>query len=121
MNDAIDTLIANVIKREGGFVNNSSDRGGPTKYGITQGTLTASRGSSVSVQDVMDLTEEEAANIYKSNYFKGLEDVTELKVLEFLFDFAVNSGTGTAVKALQTVIGTPADGSFGPMSKAALV
>lgn len=120
MASAIDTFIAKVIKREGGYVNNPADRGGPTKYGITYATLAEWRGVNTTVEDVQNLTEEEAANIYRDNYFKGLEDVTDPKVLEFLFDFAVNSGPGNAVKALQTVIHTAPDGSFGPNSKAAL-
>ena len=34
----IETLIANVIQREGGFVDDPLDHGGATKYGITQRT-----------------------------------------------------------------------------------
>jgi lysozyme family protein len=120
MSDAIDNLITHVIEREGGYVNHASDRGGPTNWGITQGTLAASRGRPVSIADVQALTQDEARKIYRANYFAGLDDVTDPRVLEFLFDYAVNSGTRRAVKALQTVIGVPADGAFGPQSKAAL-
>jgi lysozyme family protein len=120
MSDAIDNLITNVIEREGGYVNHASDRGGPTNWGITQGTLAASRGRPVSIADVQALTQAEARKIYRANYFAGLDDVTDPKVLEFLFDYAVNSGPRRAVKALQTVIGVTADGAFGPASKAAL-
>ena len=117
---AVDIFIEKVMKREGGYVNHPNDRGGPTKYGITYKTLAEWRGGTVTVQDVIDLTLEEAHRIYKERYFQGLEDVTDEKVLEFLFDFAVNSGTRTAVKALQNVIGAHPDGAFGPLSKAAL-
>lgn len=120
MSDAIDNLITHVIEREGGYVNHAADRGGPTNWGITQGTLTAWRGHPVSAADVQALTQDEARKIYRANYFRGLEDVTDPKVLEFLFDYAVNSGTSRAVTALQKVLGVTADGAWGPKSKAAL-
>jgi lysozyme family protein len=120
MSDAIDDLITDVLKREGGFVNNSADRGGATKYGITQGTLAAWRKAPVSVAQVQALTEEEARKIYRANYFAGIDGVTDSKVLGFLFDYSVNSGPRRAVKALQTVLGVTPDGDFGPASKAAL-
>lgn len=120
MSDAIDDFITRVIEREGGYVNHPSDRGGPTNWGITQGTLAACRGQAVSASDVRALGQDEARTIYRNNYFRGLEDVTHPKLLEFLFDYSVNSGPGRAVMALQKVLGVTADGAFGPRSKAAL-
>lgn len=105
MADAIDNLITKVIAREGGYVNHPEDKGGPTAFGITQETLSAWRGRAVSPFQVSVLTEAEAREIYRTNYFRGLEGVTDPKVLEFLFDYATNSGTGRAVKALMTVLG----------------
>jgi lysozyme family protein len=120
MSDAIDDLISKVIEREGGYVNHPSDHGGPTNWGITQGTLAAWRGTPVSAEDVRNLTQAEARKIYRANYFDQLGDVTDPKVLEFLFDYAVNSGTTRAVMALQKVLGVTPDGAWGPKSKAAL-
>lgn len=117
---AIDDLISRVIQREGGYVNHPADRGGPTKYGITQATLSDWRGVPVTPFQVEVLAEFEAREIYRTRYFAGLEGVTDPNVLEFLFDYAVNSGSSRAVRALQTVIGTTPDGAFGPKSKAAL-
>lgn len=117
---AIDDLITRVIEREGGYVNHPKDRGGPTKYGITQDTLAGWRKQLVTAFQVQTLSEAEARLIYRANYFAGLEDVTNHEVLEFLFDYGVNSGPSRAVKALQTVLGVQADGLFGPKSKAAL-
>jgi lysozyme family protein len=40
---SMERLLDEVIAREGGFVHHPADRGGPTKYGITQATLPRSR------------------------------------------------------------------------------
>jgi lysozyme family protein len=105
MSDAIDNLITDVIRREAGYSNHPADRGGPTKYGITQATLSSWRGYAVPPAEVETLTIPEARQIYRAVFFRGLEGVTDPKVLEFLFDYAVNSGTGRAVKALMVVLG----------------
>lgn len=105
MSDAIDDLITRVIQREGGYVNHPNDRGGPTKYGITQGALGDWRGRAVTPWSVECLSETEARAIYRGVYFRGLESVTDPKVLEFLFDYSVNSGPGRALKGLMVVLG----------------
>jgi len=105
MSDAIDNLITDVIRREAGYSNHPADRGGPTKYGITQATLSSWRGYAVTPAEVEALTIPEARQIYRAVFFRGLEGVTDSRVLEFLFDYAVNSGTGRAVKALMVVLG----------------
>jgi lysozyme family protein len=120
MSDEVEKLISRVIDREKGFVNHPNDHGGPTNMGITQATLAAFRGKPVTIQDVKDLQEPEARRIYRQNYFKGIENVSDPASLEFLFDYSANAGNGRAIKALQFAIGTPQDGDFGPASKKAL-
>lgn len=119
---SIDTLIDSLLVREGGYVNHPDDRGGATNFGITQGTLAAWRGKPVTAFEVQSLSRDEAKAIYKDRYFTkpGFDAITDPGVQEFLFDYGVNSGTATAVKALQTVIGAQPDGDFGPKSRAAL-
>lgn len=105
MNDAVEDLIGRVIEREGGYVDHPADHGGPTKYGITQATLADWRRTPVTPWQVSLLTEDEARVIYRNVYFRGLEAVKDPKVLEFLFDYSVNSGPGRALKALMVVLG----------------
>lgn len=127
MSSVYDDPIGNIIlKHEGGFVNDPSDRGGATNLGITQQTLTEWRGVPVSVDDVKNLTEGEARNIYETNYLKKpkIDWLPFPHPQVFVFDMAVNHGPGRAIKILQKTInragfGTiSVDGGMGPMTKA---
>ena len=122
LNDSVTALINRVITREGGFSNDPSDAGGATNFGITIGTLQAWRRHPTSVEDVRNLTIEEARDIYRSQYFvaTGFDQIKDPQIQEFMFDFAVNSGERAAVRALQRSIGVKDDGAFGPISAAAL-
>lgn len=100
---------------EGGYVNHPADRGGPTKYGITQATLAAWRGRSVTADDVRLLSWDEAARIYRKNYWDAVR-ADELPVgLDYLvFDMAINHGPRRAVTILQEALEIVPDGVFGP-------
>lgn len=91
---------------EGGYVNVKSDRGGPTKYGITHKTLAASRGvASVTAAQVKAMTREEAVEIYRRSYWAQAGGDLLPSGLDYAaFDFGVNSGPQTAVKKLQAVL-----------------
>ena len=118
----IDQMLDDVIRREGGYVHDPVDRGGPTKYGITQRTLRAWRGQSVTADDVRRLTTDEARTIYRRRYvdapgFTTLPDPLRAQVI----DNAVTSGPRQAVRDLQRAIGSVAvDGVLGPKTRAAL-
>lgn len=124
----IDAMIDRLLIREGGYVNNPNDNGGPTNFGITLAALHEWRGSPVNAAAVQALTRQEAATIYKSRYLigPGFGVIVDPDLQEMVFDFAVNSGPGAAAKALQTALAEMGlysgsiDGGFGPISKAAL-
>ena len=118
----IDQMLDDVIRREGGYVHDPVDRGGPTNYGITQRTLRAWRGQMVTAADVRRLTRDEARAIYQRRYvdapgFARLPDPLRAQVI----DDGVLSGPRQAVKDLQRAIGgVTVDGQLGPKTRAAL-
>lgn len=89
----VETLIGDLIRREGGYVDDPSDLGGATKYGITLATLQVARGRPTTKDDVRDLTEDEARAIYRAEYaapFASYAQDPELYAL--LVDSAVQHG-----------------------------
>jgi len=118
----IEDLIAEVIRREGGYVNHPADKGGPTNMGITLETLGKYRNNEVTADDVQKLTRAEAENIYYLMYWRqhGLHTVTgSIPVQGMLLDAAVHHGPRTAIKLLQRAIETSPDGVIGPKTRAA--
>jgi lysozyme family protein len=121
----INTLVARLIDREGGYVNHPADRGGPTKYGITLKTLAVHRGKPVTACDVRDMTKAEAADIYRAEYYtKPRIDTLPDGLQEQTFDMAVMSGPVRGVRTLQEaliVLGSEikADGVIGPLTRIA--
>lgn len=119
----IDKMIDDLIVREAGYVNHPSDKGGPTKYGITLKTLEDWQHKSCTADDVKQLTKAEASEIYKSEYYShpGINLLPDI-IQPVAFDMAVNMGPIAAIKLMQTVIhkmGMPItiDGHIGPMTK----
>lgn len=95
---AIDRL----IEREGGFVNDPADRGGATKYGVTQATLTHYLGRKATIQEVRNLTPDTARQIISSIYVQTpkiylLEDRF---LFEMVLDWLYHSTLPTPGKAL---------------------
>ena len=118
----IQQLIQDVLRREGGYVNHSADRGGPTNMGITIATLSGFRGYPCTQEDVMLLEEAEAYLIYEKLYWinPGFHtlDLDE-DTAELVFDIGVHSGPNRAIKMLQNSLGVVADGVIGPVTRSA--
>lgn len=102
---------------EKGYVNRPTkeDPGGPTNMGITLETFRAWRSDhSLTISDLKKLSRAEATEIYKSQYWTPIRaDELPLGVDWAVFDFAVNSGPGRAVRELQKILGVKADGIVG--------
>ena len=103
--DAVDAMIEDILRREGGFVDHPNDRGGPTNFGITLRTLASWRESDVSRDDVRRMSLAEARAIYKDRYFlQPQTDRLPAAVQPVVFDMSINHGPGTAIKLLQEVL-----------------
>ncbi|NJO37609.1 MAG: glycoside hydrolase family 108 protein [Rhizobiales bacterium] len=113
MSQSVDSMIDDIIRREGGFVDHPADRGGPTCYGITQRTLARYLGREVTRDDVRGLSRELAAEIYRRAYYlEPRIDALPPGIRAFLFDSAVNHGPRRAIKFLQQVLNAA---GFGPL------
>jgi lysozyme family protein len=106
---------------EGGFGNDSADKGGPTKFGvilkewISKG-YDKDHDGDIDVNDLKLITVEDAAKIAKPYYWDKVKGdlIKSQSVAEFITDWAYNSGVGTATKKTQRLLGLPDDGDFGP-------
>ena len=107
---------------EGGYSDNSADSGGPTNYGITQGTwdaYTAAQGLVPSPVDKLPLSTAKA--IYQHMYWEAghCPELPE-KLAICHFDWCVNHGVGGAALTLQAALGVSQDGDIGPITLAAV-
>jgi len=112
--DPFDGYFQKLLKTEGGYVNNKNDRGGKTKFGITLNTL-KSVNPKATEKDLRGLSKEQAKKIYKDEFYLRYR-INELPayIREQVFDIAVNSGPGTAIKLIQELAGVKQDGVIGP-------
>ena len=106
MRHNFDECLAFTLRAEGGFSDHAAYPGGATHMGITRATLAAVRGHAVSKADVRALTRDEAADIYRSLYWKAVRgDELPGGVDAVVFDHAVNSGPRAAIHTLQGALG----------------
>lgn len=95
-----DDAIGPLLAREGGFVDNPADRGGATKFGISQRAHPG--------LDIANLTEADARAIYRREYWDGIgADKLPPAMRELAFDSAVNHGVGWTRQALEQAGGDP--------------
>lgn len=114
---SFEAALAVIFRHEGGYADHPSDPGGATMMGITQGTLAAWRGRAVTKAEVRALAREEAAAIYRARYWDAVRGDDLPAGLDLaLFDLAVNSGPGRAIRMLQGVLDVPVDGRLGPIT-----
>jgi len=102
-----------LIGHEGGYVHHPKDPGGETEFGISKRAYPN--------ENIADLTLERAKAIYRRDYWDRVEADSLPPEIRFdVFDVAVNSGVGTAVKMLQRAAFAEVDGVLGPRTRLAI-
>ena len=100
----VDQLIDELITREGGYSNHPADRGGPTRYGITEAVARAHGYTG----PMSLLPRDEAAAIYRRLYWlrPRYDQVARrsARIAAELFDTGVNMGPGVATTFLQRAL-----------------
>jgi len=95
-----------ILKFESGYSNKPSDPGGETNMGISKRAYPK--------VDILNLTRDQAADIYKSDYWDKCHcDELPAALRLIVFDCAVNQGLATAIGFLQACMGQKIDGVFG--------
>lgn len=110
-----------LLRHEGGFVNHPRDPGGMTNLGVTRKAWQEWVKRDVSEAEMRALTPEIVKPFYKQMYWDRVRgDDLPAGVDHMLFDIAVNSGPGRAVRFVQEAVGVPVDGGLGPRTLAAI-
>jgi len=123
-------IAAEIVRREGGFVDDPDDPGGATKYGVTIHTMRAlgldlDQDGAVTVSDVRSLTIDQAIDIFEKNYFeKPLLALLPEALQPSVFDMYVNAGAN-ALRILQRLLNElghalSVDGVLGPKTLGAV-
>jgi lysozyme family protein len=104
------------IRREGGdtLTNDPTDRGGVTKFGISQ--------RANPTINVASLTHEQAKALYQQRYVDGpgFGQLPPSPLKDQLIDFGITSGPHLAIIRLQRILEVPPDGVLGPQTLAAI-
>jgi lysozyme family protein len=126
---SVSQIAKEIVAREGGFVNDPDDPGGPTKHGVTLSTLRRlgldlTGDGEIDMTDLRGLSRRQARDLFVRHYFHAprlheLPDALQASV----FDMYVNSGAN-AVRILQRLLrqmgqDITVDGIVGPQTIAA--
>jgi len=112
-NPILEIALEHLFGLEGGYVNDSSDRGGETKYGISK--------KAYPKLNIKNLTIEQASAIYKQDYWDVCKcDDMDIEMAIAVFDAAVNHGPRKAAMFLQQLVKSKLDGVIGNKTLASL-
>ena len=101
------------LRSDGGLNDIASDRGGLTKYGISQRAYPS--------LDIKNLTLTQAVRLYHRDYWRVMlcEQLPQSVAL-LLLDGAVQHGVGAMTQVVQRIVSVKPDGRLGPKTLAAI-
>lgn len=105
-----------LLEHEGGYSDHPRDKGGKTRYGITE-KVARDHGYE---GDMKDFPWSTAEFIYRVDYWDKIRaDQLPAELRFHVFDCAVNSGPARAIRILQKCAGVESDGIIGKVTIAA--
>ena len=123
---SVESIAAEIVRREGGYVNDPDDPGGATNHGVTIHTMRRlgmdlNGDGRIDAADVRMLTAQQAVQVYVKHYFQEPKiDLLPVPLQASVFDMQVNAGAN-AVRILQRLTGAfglplKDDGVIGPLT-----
>lgn len=122
----VEKLVPFILRWEGGYVNDPYDLGGETCMGVTFKTYKVyckkKRLPEPNVEQLKNLTKGEFTEILKTMYWDvcKADRIDSQSVANAIVDWAWNSGTATAIKRVQDIVGVQDDGIVGAVTLAAI-
>src|SRR5579862_6793179 len=120
-----DDIINHIIDAEGGYINNPSDRGGATKFGITAATLNRylDKPGYATADEVRAMSVDTARAIYAKFYIADphFDRIANDALRLVAVDSGVLHGVGRATEWLQAAVGATVDGELGDETLAKIV
>ncbi len=122
----VEDITEEILRSEGGYVNDPDDPGGATNYGVTIHTmrrlgLDLTGDGAVTVADVKSLSRAQAAEIFIDHYYRRPKiNALPQPLQASVYDMQVNAGSN-AVKILQSLLlemgyDIARDGVIGPQT-----
>lgn len=96
--DNFEQIITNVLKNEGGYINDPTDMGGETNFGISK--------RSYPDVDIKNLTSDQAKTIYKFDFWdkQQYNNIDNIIIAAKIFDLSVNMGASKANILIQRAL-----------------
>lgn len=129
---AIDQALDTILQHEGGYQVMREDRGNytssgklvGTNYGVSAKVLEEELGREPTAEDMKNLTEESARNIYLRQYVRPVTNnlgiPPDAEEFPHVLDMVINHGYGNTVPILQRAVGAKVDGKSGPGTRKAI-